>query len=344
MSEALFPLPMEQLCANFVRARFAQADVFGREDIEDWLKKQEVAEFPFGLTHWPVPQHEFDTTSPASPQLLEWKPFSFPIYTHNLGYGLKDDATSFEQAPPEATDEFYAPSLFGEILTILCATKFPIYYGLRTAILQQAEDSRDRLFTMYWGKQRLCLCIARMEAEPEKFAEAEKDVLFAEWLYHRPKWENARRTLCTLADNTIANERRKAEADFDRAVAVSADGTQIVCADEVILWFPPQEKHDLIGTFSAFDPAMFSGNHRILLLQPEHLRRVDATKFNLPSAFTPMCSITNAFLWDNDMAGAERSACDRRQLIYRNRDNRLYFVTHHKFCSVVPYGGTLVER
>lgn len=41
-----FDKPMDELRETFVRARFAQEDVFGRPDIEQWLAKQRKAERP----------------------------------------------------------------------------------------------------------------------------------------------------------------------------------------------------------------------------------------------------------------------------------------------------------
>ncbi|HLD43858.1 MAG TPA: hypothetical protein VJC18_00365, partial [bacterium] len=60
-------------------------------------------------------------------------------------------------------------------------------------------------------------------------------VLLDEWQKHRPKWEAARACLCDQLGKCIERERSEAEKYFTEAVALTADGKDIVCCEEVVV-------------------------------------------------------------------------------------------------------------
>ncbi|OGY78736.1 MAG: hypothetical protein A3B74_03010 [Candidatus Kerfeldbacteria bacterium RIFCSPHIGHO2_02_FULL_42_14] len=60
-------------------------------------------------------------------------------------------------------------------------------------------------------------------------------VLVYLWDHHGPGWEQARSMLCDVLEKVADNYRAQQTEAFDSAVAVSVDGTRIVCADEVLI-------------------------------------------------------------------------------------------------------------
>lgn len=60
-------------------------------------------------------------------------------------------------------------------------------------------------------------------------------ILVDEWARKMPKWEEARTFLYEMAKTRLKRARTEAEADFDKAVAVSSDGKRACRADWVVV-------------------------------------------------------------------------------------------------------------
>jgi hypothetical protein len=76
--------------------------------------------------------------------------------------------------------------------------------------------------------------------------------LLTEWRDCKAEWREARRVLCEIFAEFIRAERTAAEAAFDSAVAVSADGTKICTADYVVVLHHANAHKDLVFPSSAF--------------------------------------------------------------------------------------------
>lgn len=214
MSE-LFEKSMPELREAFVRSRFAEHQNFSREDVEDWLKQQREADVPDAHHWWWAYGGRSWATARVSATALT---------------GLRACATQVVD-PKEITDKGYFARLCQLMLN-----QSGLYWGhdnqgvyfLRGSFPENelfvVTLAPGGLFTMYRlaGNDRTCGSVI-------------VNIYLAEWLKHRPRWREARAFLCNLVAEAVAQERAKAQADFDYAVAVSADGKKIVCADWVFV-------------------------------------------------------------------------------------------------------------
>jgi len=238
--KSLFKKSMDELREAFVRARFAQEDVFGRADIEEWLKSQREAERP-----------EYDHTADESywntlfsGDYIMWAAQKNPLVV------LQERATSYQtldhlRNPQIPSNEFPLPFEDDVLIQFIpLFTKFMtetrVCYGHTHGAIIVAPDmvSNPHPYTLrveVRGRRQCELVIEPFNANPLRASLYVMDVLFAEWLYGRPKRERAREYLCDALADEIAKERVKAENDFNRAVAVSDDGLKIVRADKVVV-------------------------------------------------------------------------------------------------------------
>lgn len=218
-----FDKPMTELREAFVRARFAQEDVFGLPSIEAWLERQRKAERPAELV-WRRfidaervrrPFHVRELPDLAVPQEL---PRGFSIRQ------MADVCDPLVAMLCESVDRKRVDVLpADERLTLFLLKGEDGAPAHAFAITPQSKERRsgDPLaYTLYVpsDKDLLRVVLSRgWSAGPKKIATA------------------ARRLLCDGLEACIGEERGSAEADFDTAVAVSADGTKIVHADWVVV-------------------------------------------------------------------------------------------------------------
>ncbi|MBI4385702.1 hypothetical protein HY573_02635, partial [Candidatus Parcubacteria bacterium] len=123
------------------------------------------------------------------------------------------------------------------------------------------------------------------------------DAVFATWKRGGPNAEAARTFLCDTVAGLIRKDRAEAEADFDRAVAVSADGRKIVYADWVAVMEPPfgSASFPYRRPITVFPPTGFT-SRKILRAQPE--RGVDIHDLSGGRTFDPhgVCEVARGMI------------------------------------------------
>jgi len=213
----LFDKSYKELRDNFVRARFAEGQHFGREDIEEWLEGQRQAELP-DVESWEAISGLCST--------------NFCVFVgtraqvkHLLSLLTPDDLGGLEQLSqkPGLYDQGMMVALH-HLLSSLPEGEVKIFGEAAEAIWL---DGIGLLQTEWQFGSSVRLTLHK--AGPN----ISSRLLFVEWAQARPNFAKAREILCNAFADVIGNIRKSAEVDFDRAVAVSADGKEIVCADEV---------------------------------------------------------------------------------------------------------------
>ena len=314
----LFDKSMEELREAFVRARFAEKDVFGRADVVEWLMQQRQATTP-----------EFSDTSKA------WN--SYP-YKH-----LADVATGREE---EFLRQFASPN--HKVPADLGGIGGPINEEHIGRMRDMAEMflRRDNGRDFYWALNHGPIVDLYFPGSPIYVFACElpntilrpltsRDVMeaiLASWFrYGNLK---ARDFMCGAMMGKIAKAQLQAEADFDRAVAVSADGTKIVCADEVLVWVKNPDCPCNFGRFLSFSPTAFFGSNKILLTTHATVYERAHERILVPAPL----SVQNTFRCNNHTSSNRDP--DRSQLVYKTQNDTRYFVTHERFCpSPLPEGG-----
>jgi len=204
--EPLFDKPLSELREAFVRARFAEDNIFGRPDIEEWLEDLRRKEDPdVGLTG--VGRYEKLIVQHADHQLGE----------HYL---------------PR-----YATPVTDEEEVMRCANLAqPHFCHLVLAAVRGGgelyRNARDRPVVFISNNAFVAVPYEGIRA----FSDQEfLGVVFAEWKLGGSKAAGARDFICNALSRAIATARQGAERDFDEACAVSADGTKIVHAKYVFV-------------------------------------------------------------------------------------------------------------
>ena len=220
MTQRLFDKPMDELREAFVLARFAERAMFGRADIETWLDE------PADRSSKPWEAHGFlDFLDRA------WK-------KRMIGGGGFQTAASV--LVESATTQFSPPDwLLDEGMEDIRQD----YFDPLMAIGRDGNQSR--LYFPFPDPTRdswpiVCLWpklyVAEYKCKNEIFCMRPAKmrdvcaVLYGEMAARRPKADQAQRFLNDQYRKAIAGVRKSAERNFDKAVAVSADGTKIVRA------------------------------------------------------------------------------------------------------------------
>lgn len=219
-----FDKPMTELREAFVRARFGQADVFGRPDIEEWLTGQREAERPEDKT-W-VHFLGRRTVQPWADRDF------FDLRSHATSLGVLNERF---RSVGEA-------DAYGPIYDCLAFVprgldpKRGLYSG-DAGMLYVEDHIHGPMFVVReeWGKDGGVTITRVRDRSKNPGARTILGVVLTEWQCGRSRWQEARASLCCAFDDAITHERAKAEADFDSAVAVSANGTKIVHADWVVV-------------------------------------------------------------------------------------------------------------
>ncbi|MBI4434235.1 hypothetical protein HY635_00220 [Candidatus Uhrbacteria bacterium] len=223
--EDLFQRPLSELRAAFVRARFAEEPVFGRPDIEEWLARERKADRP-----------ESDRDANESPwnAVLASDHMIFAADKRGLAL-LTELATPLIEMPmvlPVSGREREALAATEHLLAMIDRTRVDTYFGYTQGPILPI------LVTRPGGDHAIVCDLDAMTGSEVVLRLLDSghvmDAIFAEWLYSRPRWREARQFLCDTLAEDIRKERANAELDFDMAVAVSADGTEIVHADYVV--------------------------------------------------------------------------------------------------------------
>src|SRR3989338_2389923 len=238
----LFEKSYQELREAFVRARFAEDNIFGRPDIEEWLAGQRTASRPdystwiafakcpewfnhFGLAGTP--------TYSVLVRALSCFP-SVPINRINALYGHQMDECCYvgrivklvERCRPETI------SMAGNSVIMSCGGEILVISLPDHSAAQDDNNISLRISSDVTSAQVLRVFIDRWASQNDERA------------------EYARHFLCNAFGMHIAQVRGSAGLAFDTAVAVSADGTKIVHADWGVVKTP--SKQIIVFPASAF--------------------------------------------------------------------------------------------
>ncbi|MBI4435018.1 hypothetical protein HY635_04395 [Candidatus Uhrbacteria bacterium] len=225
-TKQLFDKPPDELREAFVRARFAQEDVFGKPDIEDWLAEQRTgARSPVRTWCDLVQRNRLRFETPFDVTHLESLADRSTIRVlRDLGVderGNVDACYTLIGGLDERYADVYAvaPDLH---LVVRKRRGTPYEAIAITADLRDALKNPSPSYTI-------------RPATDADFLRAVVILGLNPTSRRSRMRERARQLLCNALEREIAEQRAKAEADFDSAVAVSADGTKIVHADWVVV-------------------------------------------------------------------------------------------------------------
>lgn len=226
----LFDKPMAELREAFVRARFAQEDVFGKPNIEEWLANQRA--YYGSPDHW---VHLIERlASKATFDLTR-------LHEMAVRMPLKRLRNSGVHEWPDSVDACYTDACY-TLISGLDERRADVYTtGLGSALHLVVYKRRGvpyRAIAITTSDDVALTPSPRYVLCPATNADFLRVVLdFGLLPDHNPTRmrENARKFLCDTLEAHIGEERGKAEHDFDTAVAVSADGTKIVHADWVVV-------------------------------------------------------------------------------------------------------------
>ena len=222
----LFEKPMSELKEAFVRNRFAEEKYFGNPNIERWLEKQRRAKLPEeGQWHYCTSSDRvlfFANKDPIGLLRTYAEPLArvpcsttgLPEYTDQVAHRAKLRPL-LEAFDPKHVEVYY-PYVHSPIVIWLgeCEAAPEAFY------FETAQDANRK--AMAWVKYSV----------PSPMV---MDAIFATWRRGSSKAKAARKFLCDVVAQDIALVRAQAEAEFDEAVAVTADGKKILPADMVVV-------------------------------------------------------------------------------------------------------------
>ena len=198
--EPLFDKSTDELREAFVLARFAEPAIFDRPDIEEWLEGQRKTRKP-------------DETMESF-----------------IGF----ESLISRHVPHPLTVEYlhlYAAPLRNPLKNWTCWTMD--YEKIARAVLKSGGKlypTVDDEFVLVIDDKGYVVTEIGIEVfDPTQFLW----VILTQWSRKGRKSDTARAFCCDAFSRRIAAARKAAETDFNEAVAVSADGTKIVKADDV---------------------------------------------------------------------------------------------------------------
>ncbi len=215
----LFDKPMSELREAFVRARFAEPAMFGREDIEEWLDNP-----------------AFDTVSfDRAPEFL--RHFSLVWKDVNLSWVLRTKATPQSESPEWflwriQLKSGYDRNAMNAIIATLQLGGAQVYYPWNNVVGHgPVVLIENDVYSITYPIDTFdpIMCVRKTDVR------AVLEILNGEINNQRPKMDEVRTYFKTEAGKAISIAREAAQRDFDEAVAVSADGTKIVKAQWVFV-------------------------------------------------------------------------------------------------------------
>lgn len=312
----LFDKSMDELREAFVRSRFAEPQVFGRADIEEWLAQQREA---------PEIHRGADLAT-------LWVGFDYAISERTCKvleqYGYSQPVDPAARVPDWAT-RLYGSAL--NVLTALDSNRCRLYGCYKHGVIVVCDEG-DRICRFALYRDRLKAVGAEEVAHAVHFA----------WNYGGPGMEEARRLICDSFERTIAKERTKAEADFNRACAVSADGRKICHADKVVVFGKGETG---TATDLLFPSSAFSGQR--IRLEPVDCSLGEAFRdyWSNPDqlmewALTYRLSdpVGHSIVWYRQNTAYTR-ARPPKQLLLCCKDGRILFVHRDQCPDPLPEGG-----
>lgn len=210
---ALFTKSYADLSAAFVETMFAESQTFGRPDIEQWLASQRLVIQP-DVPMWTsiVKRRDFLETFPAD---------ALAVIRENADYAT--DMPSFSRVSNPA------PALWGvaeALYRMLPLDQVKVYRGERHVVFDNGTDL-PVVLVEYDDDRGSC------HAGEFVSGWGAGDILLYTWKKGGGRSLRARLYLCDFFGALVGGLRQKVQSDFDRAVAVSADGKQVVQATEV---------------------------------------------------------------------------------------------------------------
>ena len=226
----LFEKSYEELRESFVRNRFAEEQHFGREDVEEWLQEERLILSP----------HITGDTTPFSWEDLIPRFGSIGVrleesmthsqLLHQFGAKWENCVDRLNGRDQETLEHlsWLIKKMDGCVWGLCLWGKGAIFWNdPNTAIVLNARIDTS-CSSGVWS----------VEVDDMKVASS----LLLSWKYEGKEWQRARQLLCDWGERCVVKVRKGAEKDFDQAVAVSADGKRIVCADEVWVYRDTAEK------------------------------------------------------------------------------------------------------
>lgn len=219
MSE-LFKSSIEKIREKFVRSRFGEEKIFYTPKIEEWLESQRRAEKPdvnlwYRLLSTGTLYHAMDKGEAA--RVLEAGGYRYCDHPKGLSEGHTHEKRLEPLLKTLNKPEQYRGSVVylnikGHPIVVIYDIGESDVYNLVSSYINLMPDDVHGSLLLCWEE-----C---MRGNREQVLRA----------------ESARAEMVHFVDVGIRKVRQSAEADFDKAVAVSEDGTKIVCADIVYVW------------------------------------------------------------------------------------------------------------
>jgi hypothetical protein len=304
-------LDLDTLKGAFVRQRYAESNVFGRADIEAWLDQQ-VVSGPATDEDW---LYWRDTIVPHCTEFFTVPPSEYSGF-------LATHATSFRSIPSVNTFGFDYPLVLRNHVTFL-RLGIRVYPMCRTSalIIVLSNPPSSKIVS--------CTGPDQLKYSDTVTAQDVLDAVLKSW---RATNGNplSKQILCELANQAVAQARSAAEADFDSAVAVSADGTEIICADLVMVWTG--------NGWVRYKPEAFRESKIVLDACLREATTLDCGQFRtqLPHFTAPN---GNGFVFTRDVLHLRINRIVW-QILIKTTDGKKVLLTTSEFCpDPLPEGG-----
>jgi len=226
----LFQLSLDELRENFVRARFAEAPVFGQSNVEELFDR--VHRLRTATDNEPLKKIiDFDAAKGREIEILR------------------------EYANPTEEPCFGDSALAKTMKKMMSARRGEVEFfqvGKHSVVVVYPDFGRSGDVAVYVSQVEKEQPGPKDPSRLQVYDVSSEYVMEAVWMALKNGYEPARNFILSSAEDKIRAERNKAEADFDSAVAVTADGKKI-CKAEAVVVFGDERSDDLI-----FDPACFT--------------------------------------------------------------------------------------
>lgn len=304
----LFNKTFEELREAFVQGWFAERQHFGNPKIEDWLAGQRGAEKPdeqwrlLFLCQSLLSQIGFEEGYLIATLLQYAEPATAPF-------------TEIEQD----TKSFLCFLL--SLLRHLDPADTKIYYNGISFCTVIVVCGREKAY------------VFRREGDQDVFCEvipinsvAVLRAIYITWMDNGLRAIIARQFLCEKLGLAIAQVRAEAEADFDRAVAVSEDGKEIVKVHRVLVY--DGDKRLIVFPAESFRKDKIRRDTSLANRRRFSVRTIDET-----------ASVSD-FLADMAIMGPDWPYCELQMFVADKEKGIPYFISHAKFCpQPLPEGG-----
>lgn len=298
-------LGYDELKAGYIRAQFATEDYYSDAEIEIWLRQEERSRLP-DFSRW-------ELYAPVR---------NLPRYCRGQALELLLDASAphaFEPVTRAKWDDSQ------ERAYVYCSSLDPYKVQVYKAMDSQAVvyfKRADRPFAVTVTSRGAI----RSSIDPEDVFH----VLMDTWMNGGKFADRAQAFICNALYADIEEAQTKLEESFDKSVAATADGTNIVHVDKVVFYSSSLYR----GAYHIFPPNPFYANK--LLLQGPIIERAEIGVTFLQLMHPKQASHLEGIV-------KKLKEADPRQLIIRTREGKNVLFCHHNSApSPLPEGG--IER